>query len=35
MVDPVRQEPGPALLEQFVVTQLSETARSKLLRWSK
>ncbi|WNG35366.1 hypothetical protein F0U61_18085 [Archangium violaceum] len=35
MVDPVRQEPDPALLEQFVVTQLSEKARAKLLRWSK
>lgn len=35
LVDPVRQEPDPALLEQFVVTQLSEAARSKLLRWSK
>ncbi len=34
-VDPVRQEPDPALLEQFVVTQLSDKARSKLLRWSK
>ncbi|AKF86607.1 hypothetical protein MFUL124B02_30195 [Myxococcus fulvus 124B02] len=35
MVDPVRKEPDPSLLEQFVVTQLSETARNKLLRWGK
>ncbi|NVJ25793.1 MULTISPECIES: hypothetical protein [Myxococcus] len=35
MVDPVRKEPDPSLLEQFVVTQLSETARTKLLRWGK
>ncbi|MCY1042981.1 hypothetical protein OV208_16800 [Corallococcus sp. bb12-1] len=35
MVEPVRKEPDPSLLEQFVVTQLSDTARAKLLRWSK
>lgn len=34
-VEPVRREPDPALLEQFVATQLSEEARTKLLRWGK
>jgi hypothetical protein len=34
-VDPVRREPDPALLEQFVAVQLSEEARDKLLRWGK
>lgn len=35
LVDPVRKEPDPSLLEQFVVTQLSSEARDKLLRWGK
>jgi hypothetical protein len=35
MVDPIRKEPDPSLLEQFVVTQLSDEARGKLLRWGK
>ncbi|MBL0693994.1 hypothetical protein [Comamonas sp. JC664] len=35
LVDPIRKEPDPSLLEQFVVTQLSGEARDKLLRWGK
>lgn len=34
-VDPVRREPDPALLEQFIATQMSDQARAKLARWSK
>ncbi|GAB4568359.1 MAG: hypothetical protein Tsb0020_21720 [Haliangiales bacterium] len=34
-IDPIRHEPDPALLEEFVATQLSQTARTKLLRWGK
>lgn len=34
-VDPVRREPDPALLEQFIATQMSDEAKAKLARWSK
>jgi hypothetical protein len=34
-VDPVRREPDPALLEQFIASQMSEKAKSKLARWQK
>lgn len=34
-VDPVRRQPDPALLEEFVVTQLSNEAKNHLLRWGK
>jgi hypothetical protein len=35
VVDPLRHEPDPELLDQFVKSQLSENAKDKLLRWSK
>jgi hypothetical protein len=34
-VDPVRHQPDPALIEQFVATQMSDEARAKLARWQK
>ncbi len=34
-VDPVRREPDPELLEQFIATQLSPEAHARLARWQK
>lgn len=34
-VEPVRTEPDPALLEEFVATQLDSTAKKRLIEWGK
>ncbi|MBK6918825.1 MAG: hypothetical protein IPH07_15645 [Deltaproteobacteria bacterium] len=35
LVDPIRHQPDPELLEQFVATQLSNDAKDTLIRWQK
>lgn len=35
LVEAVRREPAPELLDEFIATQVSEAGRDKLLRWTK